>query len=266
MSNNCLCWVISLNPEAEGPQKLIAELKKQGLSAEFFPAIDGRGGTLPLEGNERFRHTLAMVRHGKFLTGSELGCYLSHLRAVKKAYAEGSDYLCLIEDDVIVEPTFAEVLRSLLPKQLDMVRLMSLRLRRRKLLEPLTQEHRLVRPERGGVGTQAYLLNRVGMKKFIDHAEGIYEPVDKVFDHFFLFGLRVFAVEPHVAHELEGESSVAKLWSQTVSGVRLWHRLAYHPVKLWFSLRRHIYRFCHRAEFAGAVMPSRHVGKTRRLR
>lgn len=266
MLNNCLCWVISLNPLAENTRKLISDLQAQGINAEVFPAVDGRGNAPVLEDGERFRNSLAMVRHGKCLTASELGCYLSHLRAIKKAYVQGSDHVCLIEDDVAIESAFADVLQSLLSKQLDMVRLMSLRLRRRRVLEPLVEGHCLVRPERGGLGTQAYLLNRVGMKKFIDYAEAIYEPVDKVFDHFFLFDLRVFSIEPHIAQELVHESSVAKLWSQPASDIALWHRLAYHPVKLWFSLRRHGYRIYHRAEFAGAVMPDQSIGKTRRLR
>jgi glycosyl transferase family 25 len=266
MPNNCLCWVISLNPQAENTQKLINDLQAQGINAEVFPAIDGRDNAPVLEGGERLRNSLAMVRHRKCLTGSELGCYLSHLRAVKKAYAQGSEYVCLLEDDVLIEPIFAEVLHSLLSKQLDMVRLMSLRLRRRRVLGPLAEGHYLMRPERGGLGTQSYLLNRLGMKKFIDHAEEIYEPIDKVFDHFFLFDLRVFSVEPHVAQELVHDSSVAKLWSEPARDIKLWHRLAYHPVKLWFSLRRRVYRLRHRAEFAGAVMPDKDIGKTERLR
>jgi glycosyl transferase family 25 len=59
---------------------------------------------------------------------------------------------------------------------------------------------------------------------------------------------------------------VAKLWSEPARDIKLWHRLAYHPVKLWFSLRRRVYRLRHRAEFAGAVMPDKDIGKTERLR
>jgi glycosyl transferase family 25 len=266
MQKKCICWVISLNSESENAQKLLADLLCQGLDAEIFPAIDGRVGMPALEGGEQIRGNLAMVRHGKRLTASELGCYLSHLRAIKAAYRDGYEYVCVIEDDVVIENRFGDVYRSVLDKGLDMVRLMSLRIRKRTVLESLVGEHRLVRPERGGLGTQAYVLNRVGMRKFIDYAQNIYEPVDKVFDHFFLFDLKVFAVEPHVAYELVHETSVAKSSNTAADKPLLWHRVVFHPVKLWFSLRRHAYRFRHWRDFRNAAMPEHEVGRTERAR
>lgn len=266
MPKKCICWVISLNPESENARKLIADLRSQGVEAEVFPAIDGRVGTPALEGGEQILGNLAMVRHGRCLTPSELGCYLSHLRAVKKAYRDDYEYVCVIEDDVVIESLFGDVYRSVLDKGLDMVRLMSLRIRKRTVLEALDGEHHLVRPERGGLGTQAYVLNRTGMKKFIDYAENIYEPVDKVFDHFFLFDLKVFAVEPHVAYELVHETSVAKSSNSAVDKPLLWHRLVFHPVKLWFSLRRHFYRLRNWRDFSGAAVPAVKVGNTERAR
>ncbi|EIF44022.1 galactosyl transferase [gamma proteobacterium BDW918] len=266
MQKKCICWVISLNPTSENSQKLLADLQSQGVNADIFPAIDGRMGMPALEGDEQILGNLAMVRHGKCLTASELGCYLSHLRAIKSAYRDGHDYVCVIEDDVVIEDRFGDVYRSVLDKGLDMVRLMSLRIRKRTVLEHLVGEHRLVRPERGGLGTQAYVLNRTGMKKFIDYAQNIYEPVDKVFDHFFLFDLNVFAVEPHVAYELVHETSVAKSSNTATEKPLLWHRVVFHPVKLWFSLRRHFYRFRHWQDFRDAVMPEHKVGRTERAR
>jgi glycosyl transferase family 25 len=266
MPKKCVCWVVSLNPEAENTRKLIADLASQGINAEVFPAIDGRLGMPPLEAGERILGSLAMVRHGRRLTASELGCYLSHLRAVKKAYKNDYEHVCLIEDDVVVEQNFGDVYRSVLGRSLDMVRLMSLRIRKRTVVEPLVGEHNLVRPERGGLGTQAYVLNRVGMKKFIDYAQRIYEPVDKVFDHFFLFDLNVYAVEPHVAFELVHETSVVKSLAINTEKPLLWQRLVFHPVKLWFSLRRHFYRFSHWRDFRNASLPKYSVGNTERAR
>lgn len=264
MQKKYMCRVISLNRAAENTQKLLSDLAAQGISADAFDAVDGRNGEPPLEDGEYFRDTLAMIRHGKRLTNSELGCYLSHYRAVRQAYNEGFEYVCLLEDDVVIEPLLGEVFKTLLERNLDMVRLMSLKLRRRKMLGPLFGKHCLVRQERGGLGTQAYMLSRNGMKKFLDYGCGIYEPVDKVFDHFFLFDLDVFAVEPHLAFELLGETSVAKRAPVYSDSPNLWHRLMFHPVKLWFSLCRHAYLLRHRQAFLGAEMPDTSISKTTR--
>jgi glycosyl transferase, family 25 len=266
MQNSLACWVISLNRGAENTQRLLADLEQQGLAPEIFPAVDGRRAMPVLQEDEYFRNAFAMVRHGKLLTTGEVGCYLSHLRAVKKAYREGCKFVCLLEDDVVIEPGFAEVLNALVEENLDMVRLMSLKIRRRKVLKPLYGEHQLVRPERGGLGTQAYLMNRAGMRKFLDHARAIYEPIDKVFDHFWLFDLSVYAVEPHVAYELVHDSSIAKQGRPGQKGPNLWQRLVHHPVKLFFSLRRHAYLRRYRSELYPTEMPAEKPGKSVRLR
>ncbi len=264
------CWVISLNPEAENTVKLLMSLQRQGLSAEIFPAVDGRDAMPPLERDERLNKTLSLIRHRKLLTNSEMGCYLSHLRAVRKAYDEGYSHVCLFEDDVVIEDDFAEVLFEFAKDDVELVRYMALRLRRRKTLREFVASsgvaYKLVRPERGAVGAQAYLMNRRGMKKFIDCALEIYEPVDKLFDHFWLFDLQVCGVEPHTVYELEHETSVQKVPDTTAVKPNWWQRLLFHPVKLWFSIRRHSYMFMHRRDFLPASMPEGVQGKTRRIR
>jgi glycosyl transferase family 25 len=265
------CWVISLNPDAENTVKLLGSLQQQGISASLFPAVDGRRAMPALKNGERFNHVLAMIRHRKQLTSGELGCYLSHFRAVRKAYDEGYTHLCVLEDDVVIEPDFARVLMALLPNDnLDMVRFMALRLRPRKVIGDIADTgHLLTRPKRGAVGTQSYVLNRTGMKKFLDYAQTIYEPVDKLFDHFWLYNLKVYGVEPHTVYELDHATTIAKSADPSLLGPTLWMRLAYHPVKLWFSVRRHFHLLRHRDEYTPAVKSGKskaELGRTSRIR
>lgn len=262
------CRVISLNSQAENTLVLMNTLAEQGVEASIFAAVDGRQVMPALESGERFSHSLAMLRHKKILTSGELGCYLSHLRAVREAYQAGYEFLCVIEDDVVIEKNFAAVLVALMQRSdLDMVRLMALRLRERKVLGDIANTgHQLTRPVRGAVGTQAYLMNRAGMKKFLDYAQAIYEPVDKVFDHFWLFDLHVYGVEPHTVYELEHETSIAKKVAVSVAGPSVLERLLFHPVKLWFSLRRHSYRLRNRRDFSSAEMSAESPGRSARMR
>ncbi|WP_374961427.1 glycosyltransferase family 25 protein [Spongiibacter tropicus] len=266
MEKRLACWIITLNPEAENSKKLLNDLTTQGLEAGVFPAVDGRKQCPPLEEGERVSRFLSMVRHRKLLTNSELGCYLSHLRGVRKAYAEGFSHVCLIEDDVVIEPQFAEVVNKLLYEELEMVRLMALKVRRRKILKAVVEPHQLVRAERGTLGTQSYLMNRTGMKKFLDHACVIYEQIDGVYDHFFLFGLDTYNIEPHVCYELDNGSTIAKLVDASAERPNFLERLLFHPVKLWYSLRRHYYLNKRRTEFYPAEMPVENPGKSARLR
>ncbi|MBD2859379.1 glycosyltransferase family 25 protein [Spongiibacter sp. KMU-158] len=266
MQKTLACWVISLNVQAENTQKLLIDLAEQGLEPTIFPAVDGRKQRPELQPDERFSEFLAMVRHKHILTNSELGCYLSHLRGVRKAYDSGYDYVCLIEDDVVIEPRFAEVVNCLMDDELDLVRLMALKVRRRKILKDLVGEHQLVRPERGTLGTQAYLMSRAGMKKFLDHGSVIYEQIDGVYDHFFLYNLNMYCVEPHVCYELDNGSNIARFNTENVKKPSFVQRLLFHPVKLWFSLRRHYYLNRRRSEFYPAEMPVNNPGKSPRMR
>lgn len=262
------CRVISLHPQAYHTQVVLESLRAQGVDAEIFAAVDGRKAMPALLRGECFNNNLAMIRHGKLLTSSELGCYLSHLRVVCEAYERGCEHLCVFEDDVVLEEGFGEVLRASLQLEgVEMLRYMELRLRPRKVLAELASSgYVLTRPVRGAVGAQAYLLNRVGMKKFITHAQTIYEPVDKVFDHFWLFDLALYGVEPHTVYELEHETSIAKEATAGVAGPTLLQRLCYHPVKLWFSLRRHYYWLSHRSDFSPAKIANERPGRTKRMR
>ncbi len=260
------CYVISLNPDQPSVVRLMNSLQEQGIEARHFPAVDGRAAYPALEDNERISKCMSMLRVRRLLTSSEVGCYLSHLRAVKKAYNEGYDYVCVLEDDVVIEPEFGNTVRALLSENLDIVRLMALKLRRRKPLREIVYGIMLTRPERGTLGTQAYMMSRAGMKKFLDHASVIYEPIDHVLDHFFLFDLETYAVEPHVVFERESASTITKKHQFPSRTPNLLERLMYHPVKLYFSIRRHWYLLRHQNDIYPATWPSSRPGKSTRLR
>lgn len=259
------CFVISLNPDAPNFARLMNSLQAQGIQAGHFPAVDGRCACPALEGKERISERMSMLRSRRLLTPTEVGCYLSHLRAVKKAYDRGFDYVCVLEEDVVIEPEFGHTIRALSSENLDIVRLMAKKLRRRKPLRDIIYGVMLTRPERGTQGSQAYMMSRTGMKKFIDHASLIYRPIDQVLDHFFLFDLDTYGIEPHVAFELDKGSIVVKKHETPTRTPNLFERMAYHLVKLYFSLRRHWYLLRHQEDIYPATWPLSPPDKSGRL-
>lgn len=263
------CWIISLNPESASASALSQALNGQGVPHAFFPAVDGRQGLPPLQGRERLDERLALLRHGKLLSGSQLGCYLAHYRALQKAWDEGLPQVCILEDDVGLEPAFAAVLDSLsrLPEEVEMTRLMALRIRKRKVLQPLPgcESHVLVRPERGWCGTQGYVINRRGMRKILDAGCRIYEPIDKFYDHFWEYDLRLYGVERHVIYEIEHPSSIQKKVVKRPS-VPLLLRLLAPLHKFGFSRSRHRYLKAHADEFQPASWAPERMGRTKRTK
>lgn len=261
------CWIISFDPASPSASALSQALTAQGVTHGFVPAVDGRQSAPPLQGREKIDVRKSLIRHQKLLTNSELGCYLAHYRAIQKAFDEGLARVCIMEDDVVLEPDFGRVLAELasLPDDIEMIRLMALRIRKRKIISTLSDgQHNLVRPERGWCGGQGYVLTRPGMQKILDHGCNIFEPIDKLFDHFWEYDIQLYGVEPHLIYETEHVSTIQKKPSSPVH-IPLHYRLVIPLLKGLFSLSRHFYLTRHKAEFYPATKPEKRMGKTKRL-
>lgn len=262
------CYVITLNPQSERVQTLLAHLAAAGVPAQVFQGVDGRQGIPATRGQEVLATRQMIWRHKCTMTGSEVGAYLSHYRVVEEAFASGRDRICVFEDDVELEPGFAAAFHELvtLPDEFEMIRLMGLKIRKRKVIKRLNDGvHVVTRPERGELGGQGYIINRPGMEKFLKHARHVFEPIDKVFDHAYEYDLRLFGVEPHLILETVHPSNIAKS-NRNRAQVPLWVKLLYPLGKGWRSLQRHRYLRAHHDEFYPAEKPRQRPGRSARLR
>lgn len=261
-------WLITLNPRSANARSIIDDLAKGGVRAEVFDAVDGRAGEPPLEDGESINTRRAYLFRKKLLTPTQVGCYLSHLRAVKKAYSDGYDRLCIMEDDIAIDDGFFDVLPEILSldESYELVRLMGLRIRKRKILSGLVGgRFDLVRPVRGVAGTQGYVINRSGMEKLMNTAPNMYEPIDIVYDHSFIHKIRVFGVEPHVIHEIESDSSISRT-DKAAPVTPLLYRLLYPFSKLYLSCSRTYYKLKNYKDFMPASYPASSIGRTKRMR
>ena len=259
-------WIIALNPDNPVARDLLQSLTEQHIDARIFPAVDGRRDMPALQGQERISQTLALVTRKAKLTSSEVGCYLSHYRLIRQAYDRGVDHVCIFEDDVVAEAGLGNLIRDIceLDDNAHLVRLMSLRVRKRKVVKTLPSGHTLVRPLRGALGAQGYVLNRMGMKKILDHGTNIYMPIDKLYDSFFLFGLNCFSVEPHAIYELIHPTTVSK--AGELAPTPLWAVAVWRVYKLYRSIRRYSYNLVRRRELTPASKPSTPQGRSERIK
>lgn len=267
MTVPCPVRVITLNSESSHCRALVDALTAQQVNHELVAGVDGRHEMPALSADETLDQARSLGRRQVLLTSSEVGCYLSHLRAIRTAYEAGLERLCMLEDDVELEPSFAEVLTALasLGTDVELVRLMGLKIHKRKLVAPLATEHMLTRPVKGLCGTQGYVINRAGMEKVLRHGAVIAEPFDKFLDHFWEIDLRCYAVEPHVICERPSESTIRKN-SRDKAAKPFAARLSKHVVKIKRSINRRAYLGQRRAEFHPAEKPAERPGRTARMR
>ncbi len=260
--------IITLNPDSTRVRELSSQLTEQNLTYEIFLGVDGRNEFPSLKEGERIDQSQSLKKQLVELTKSEVGCYLSHFRAIKKFYEAGLKQICILEDDVLIEPYFGEVLHSLeaLSKKIEHVRLMGLKRHKRKNVCQLDKRHKLIRPLKGLCGTQGYVVNRCGMRKILHHGNVIAEPIDKFYDHFWDINLRSYCVEPHIIWERPVvKSSISKV-SKDEAAKPIGKFLRKHLVKLQrgFKRRAHLLRYWN--DFFPAKKSAIPMGKTARIR
>jgi glycosyl transferase family 25 len=260
--------IITLNPESDPVRELRDELKKQGFDSETSLGVDGRNGTPALIDDEVIDQEESLKMRMVELRNAEIGCYLSHYRLVKKAFEQQYERICILEDDVLIESSFADVLQAIddLPSTFEFVRLMGLKRHRRKTLQALTPEHHLIRPHKGICGTQGYVINRIGMQKVIAAGKRIAEPIYKFYDHFWDYGLECFGVEPHTIWERSNTQSTIEKESRTQATKALDKRIRKNLIKLIRSGRRRIYISKRLSQFYPASKQAGRIGNTERIR
>ena len=105
-------FVINLEKDVERMKRVSARLEELGVAYERFPAIYVKGMRVE-EKNKyccRFRWRCA---NGRRMLDGELGCALSHMSIYRKMLTEGIDKACILEDDVVLDERFADVLGGL---------------------------------------------------------------------------------------------------------------------------------------------------------
>jgi glycosyl transferase, family 25 len=260
------CFVVTLEPKGERARSLVRAFGEQGLDATLFPAVDGRFGMPERMPQECLDQESAIYRRKAALSASEVGCYLSHLRVIRQAFDGNAHRVAVFEDDIGLEKGLKGVLSAIesLPEDVEFIRLMALRIRRRKVVGELDDHHVLTRPLRGVMGTQGYVVSRRGMEKIIRHGSRLDRSIDIFFDTFWETDLRSFCVEPHAIYELDHASSIVKAAKKATS-VPWVARIGWRVRKPLKSLRRLLYLMQHRGEFYPNELPDGRPGKTERM-
>ncbi|MEX1668160.1 glycosyltransferase family 25 protein [Zhongshania guokunii] len=247
--------VISLEPDTADVRDLLRKLAALGFKPQLFAAVDGRSAMPVLRAGESVDQASSLLRRRAILSNAEVGCFLSHARAIREAYAKGAQHLLLLEDDVEIRDGLAEVAEAILalPAEAEMVRLMGLKRRRRKVVASIAERWQLVRPLRGWCGTQGYIINRSGMEKFIRHASCMSQPIDGFYDCYWETGIRCYGIEPHVIAERQRPSSIAKPWGSMKPSRKT--VLRWHVFKLARGLIMRRYRLRYLREFYPNQLP-----------
>ncbi len=134
------------------------------------------------------------------LDRGEVGCYASHLGALKIVVERGLKYALILEDDALLPHDLTATIDSILanlPQDWDLVHLCTEPCRAVKFLAHLGPTRALVRYSRVPSGTVGYLVSQAGAQKFLVPCQRMW-PIDTDFRRPWQFGLEIYGVTPKV--------------------------------------------------------------------
>ena len=227
----CPIFVINLDRSVARLEHATRQLHGAGLEFERIAAIDGRAVPVPELARlcpENSRHFYAPLRVG------EIGCYLSHLRALQIAQDRGIEPFVVFEDDFELEPGFADCLRDVctLGERLpDAIKLHGRRARG-EVVELLPSGRRLIRSSSPPICSVCTLWTLEGARKLIRHSAALRRPIDVQVKHWWEMNLDVLWVAPPPVRDSAALTAASTIGNRKMAGLesrmlQLAYRLRY---------------------------------------
>lgn len=139
--------------------------------------------------------------HGRKVRPGEIGCYVSHIKAMERFLETRADYGLIMEDDAQPMPELRILLEQILQNQnlqkWDFLKLQSRRKEGHWLCEPITDVHSLGIYFTRSTGATAYIVNRKAAQSMIEKLLPMQVPWDHAFDRPDYLGLTFRMVYPH---------------------------------------------------------------------
>lgn len=189
--------VINLDRSVDRLAAVTGDLDGLGIPFTRVPAVDGRELVLPLPGVDAalYRRT-----HARDLRMAEVGCYISHLRALRTFLDGPHAHAMVLEDDALITPAAARVVEALTaagaPDDWDVVKFEAHHPALGLPIRPVVDGVRLCALATRPTGSAAYLIDRAGAEALLAHLLPMRVPYDHAFDRGWALGLRVRAVQP----------------------------------------------------------------------
>jgi glycosyl transferase family 25 len=236
------CWRAYLINLDRSPHRLAMmqeRLEQAGVPWERVAGIDGQA-LAPADRVGIDTHGF-LLSHGRYIEPGDIGCYLSHIKALQAFLASDDPFGVILEDDVAFAPDFMSLMTALLVKadSWDVVKLSGRHSGTPIPLLKLSETHRLVALTTRHTGAGAYLVNRLAAQRYIEKLLPMRVPYDHSFDRAWHFGFRFRAAMPlPVQAQASGESTITE-------GIKFRKPNKYKVPKLLHRTENELRRFFH---------------------
>jgi len=189
-------YVINLAAAQHRWQSMQSRLATAGIPYIRVEAIRGVDLSEPYTDFDEVGHRR---RTGRRPIPPEIGCYLSHLKAIDAFLESGQTHGLIVEDDAIFAPEFMATVEAALAKSdaWDVLRLQTVNRNRVIPACPIDPNHSLGVNLTRSKGAAAYMLNRRAAEAFRRRLRPMRLAYDIAFDLEYLWGLRAVAITPY---------------------------------------------------------------------
>ena len=196
MFRHWTCLVINLERSPERFARISAQLERLRIPFERFAAIEGRD--INPDATPYFSRAAYERRHGKQPTPCEIGCYMSHMGALRRFLDSDAEFALILEDDAILDDALPGVLTGLerLADQWNMALLYGNHPGLPQSLERVDRHHELVGFLARETGAVAYAVDRKGAAAYLENLFPMSLPFDVDFDRAWDFGIKFRGVTP----------------------------------------------------------------------
>ena len=201
--------VINLVRATERRQKMADQFAAFGLTAEFLDATDGRN--LTDADRARVDHNRRKAITPYPLTDNEIGCWLSHCRAMQRLIDSGDRMAVILEDDSALSPDFPKVVQAIegMTTLFDVIDLHR-NFKKSEIFIPradLLPRYALGRIGYTHMNATAYVITRDAAQKFLSQVATFAHAVDKELHSYWKNGLNIYGLENPVAVQDDGGHS-----------------------------------------------------------
>lgn len=200
MQNSLHVYIVNLQRATERWKNVSARVDPLGFAYTRIEAVDGRLIALPIPEFDQTGHRLLT---GRRPIPPEIGCYLSHIRAVDAFLASEHTHALILEDDAEFRPDAAHAITSALgfADRWDICRLSSVNSDRVAPVRALANGYSIGVNLTRSKGAAGYIVNRRAAKSIRQWLMPMRMAWDIAFDLEYLVGLRAMAVTPYPIRE-----------------------------------------------------------------
>ena len=233
-------YALNLDRSKDRWDSLQAHAQEYDLTVQRIPAVDGK--LLKPEEKQNFDDAGFRRDHGKIASAAEIGCYLSHMKALEMIAAGADDAGVIIEDDIRFSDDFIPAVESAMRLQgWDVIKLIHNRLVGFRPVEQLTGDVSIGRTTHGPLGNAgAYIVSKEGAAKLLQALQTMHLPYDVALERGWAGSYRFFTASKAVVSNANESASTISEDIHTYSRAKL---PAYKRVStLFFRLKDYLYR------------------------